>query len=128
MKINNENFDAKLIELNAKIAELQREVKAVENQKQNYILNNNARKSFLLENSIDFKNVKLEKHDGVYFIIAEDDTFEYVLRLNKGQAEQLADDLDHQLGKDLVDGLVQKEIISNMFNPLFLNINEKRKH
>lgn len=124
MTLENKSFDAKLVELNAQLKSIQDQITKVEKSKQEAIkeMASNQRGFFLTRNSIPLDEVSLEKYNGIYFIVAKDAEFEYVMRLTKEQAEVLADDLDHEFGKELVDNILQKEIINNMFNPLFKNI------
>ncbi len=124
MNLENKTFDEKLIILNEQLKNLQSEILRVEKAKKDYV-SNNLRSDFLIRNSVDFKNVNLEVHDGIYFIVAEDDSFTYAMRLNQYQAEVLADDLDAKLGEKHVDSLFQKEIIKDMFGPYLKNISKQ---
>ena len=127
MESKNKDFDKRLLELNKKIIEIQKEINQVEQEKEKHFTKNVYRKEFLLKNSIPLTEARIEKYDQTYFIVVKDDKFEYVVRLTKDQAAHLADELDHELSKELVDALIQKEVVGNIFNPLFFNLNEKHK-
>lgn len=127
MKSDNQNLDKRLSELRSELTKIEKEIKNIEEEKQKQILNTRQRKEFLLQNSLPLMQVTVEKYDQTYFIVVKDDKFEYVVRLTKDQAAYLADDLDHELSKDLIDNLIQKEVVGNMFNPLFFKSNEKYK-
>jgi hypothetical protein len=125
MTLENNAFDKRLVELNAQLVEIQKAIETIEKAKHEYIYENK-RKKFLIDNSIELKEVILEVHDGNYFIVAKDDTFEYVLRLTKDQAEYLADDLDEELSNELDTQLNQgSSMVQDMLNPIFKNINFK---
>jgi hypothetical protein len=132
MTMENQSFDKKLVELTATLIDTQSKIKEVESAKKKYI-ESIGRKDFLLKNSISIDEVKLEKHDGVYFIVASDPKFEYVMRLDRKQAAVLADDLDHELRLDLAaevkaktDKQFQAALIHNLFDPLFKSTNAKQ--
>jgi hypothetical protein len=127
MNSKNQNFDNRLAELKNELSKIQKEIKQVEEEKDKHLANNAYRKEFLLQNSIPLTEARIEKYDQTYFIVVKDDKFEYVVRLTKDQAAYLADELDHELNKELIDALIQREVVGNMFNPLFFNVNEKHK-
>jgi uncharacterized protein YjcR len=119
MTLQNQSFDKRLVELKSKITEIEREIKAVELEKDHYIKNLSNRKQALLANSVVLDDAALEVYDGTYFLVFKDKDFEYVARLTKDQAAYLADDLDSELGKAHVDSLFQHQMVNNMFNGMF---------
>lgn len=125
--MQNKDFDTVLKELNLKLSEIQNQITEVKKAKDDFLKAGNARKDFLLRNSIPLREVTLEVYDDNFFVIGSDGSFTYAMRLTKDQAEYIADSFDAELGKAQIDKLLSKEITKNLINPILKksNINEK---
>lgn len=77
------------------------------------------RKEFLFANSVPLNEATVEVHNGYYFIVATDDSFSYVIRLNPDQAEHLADELDHEIKKEVDRIQGEFSIVNNLFKDMF---------
>ena len=85
----------------------------------------NAKKEFLLQNSVPIKEAYIEIFDGEYFIVAKDDTFHYVIRLDSDQAEHLADELDYVITQEHKRIQQEFSIVNNMFKPVIDQVIKK---
>ena len=119
MTTPNQDFDKKLNELKSQLIKVQEEIKKVEKEKEEERAIKNYRTDFLNNNSVFVKEVSLEFNDNHFFIIGKDKDLAYILKLEKKEAEKLADYLDYELGKAQINNLLEREIIENMFGPLF---------
>lgn len=126
MTLKNQEFDKILVELNAKISEIQKQIEQVNKAKTEYIKSFDTRRATLEKTAVEFKKASVERHGGSYYIIGEDDTSMYVIKLAQYPTEVLADDLDHQLGVNHIEGkeqqLLQDHILNNMFTPILKKI------
>lgn len=121
-----QDFDMKLIELNSILKDVQGKIAEVEKERLTYI-EKHGRSNFLLMNSVDMDEISLERHGDTYFIIGNDDSFSYVVRLTQYQAEVLADNLDAELGKVQIERLETKELEQNMIQTMFAPFLAKNK-
>jgi hypothetical protein len=118
MDTPDQTHDKKINELKLQIERLQQEVHRAEKEKEK-----ESRFDFLVKNSTPMSAISLEYHNGLFFILGNDNKNTYAMRLSKEQAEVLADDLDHELGKTKVDELFQSEMVRRLISP-FLKQNE----
>lgn len=120
------SYDKKLEDLELELAYTQKRIQALKKEKaaQEAI----EKKDNLIRNSVKLNEVELERHDDQFFIVAKDSHFNYVIRLDKYQAEVLADALDYELSlkeevktPEISDEEFITDLIQNLFRPIIDN-------